>query len=53
MDTSSSKSERGGQWGTIVRALLVTGLWLCAVAGPAMGEDTAFHRKTTLFDPPR
>jgi len=38
----------------IVRALLVTGLWLClGCVGPLQqwGEDTAFHRKTTSFDP--
>jgi len=39
---------------SIVRVLLVTGLWLCAgCVGPLQqwGEETAFHRKTTSFDP--
>ena len=46
---------QGGHVGPpIVRALLVTGLWLClGCVGPLQqwGEDTAFHRKTTSFDP--
>ena len=39
---------------SIVRILLVTGLWLCTgCVGPLQqwGEATAFHRKTTSFDP--
>ena len=41
-------------WGTIVRALLVTGLWLClCLRGPLQqwGEGHRSHRKTTSFDP--
>lgn len=39
---------------SIVRALLLTGLCLCiGCIGPLQqwGEETAFHRKTTLFNP--
>ena len=46
--------KRGHVGPPIVRALLVTGLWLClGCVGPLQqwGEDTAFHRKTTSFDP--
>jgi hypothetical protein len=50
--TASSKGRCVAH--SIVHVLLVTGLWLCiGCIGPLQqwGEATAFHRKTTSFDP--